>query len=309
MYPQQQAAPQGWPQPQPNQQVWPQPGQQPAGEQYAPMVDAPTGGGPPKPSLRHLNGRAVALIGQRIDVVPSMDKPKPGEAQKMVKQVTYDVVIIDGGPLQWGDAIAGASQGRPVTQMIESVPALLKGCVTSNVNIVRALESYIGQRVPVRGRVTLGQSTSGNSRPWNLVPLDPQDPALQMFAQVFGQLAAGTFANPPVLDINGGPDAYRQQPAGSTLSTPVQQQMHGPMPPATQVPPGGAGQWPQPVPAVPQVNYGMPAGPPPLQQQGQPMPPAGGGGQLMPPAGWSMGPQMWAQLTPEQQVALGGTPF
>ena len=266
-YPQ---TPQQYQQAPPQQAVMPMPN----------VVDATTPQSGPTLKIRNLEGRAVLVTPMTI----ARDGKPMKQGDPPQTNITCTVVVLDGGALQYGD---DTQQGLPCVLEVDP-PYEATGVLTSHTNIIRTLEPYVGTGTVVQGRITRGiTNTQGNSRPWNLVPLDPSDPARQLVAAYYAARASGQAVNPTPRPINGGPrpapsanGAGQVQYVQPMAQQAPQQSSYAPMQYAQQ-----AYQ-----PAAQAVGQAAPT-PAPVQ-----LPPA--------PLGWD--PSVWASLTDQQRAQISG---
>lgn len=200
------------------------PQQQLAAPTHTPMpafVD-PTSGGK-TPSVRHLDGRLVACVATEYDPVA-----KGFEADKTAEQVTMTVVVLDGGPIHYGDDI---KKGTPPTLRVDVTPVEFTGVLSSNTNIVKTMRKHFtlspganpqdARSWTPTGAIVLGRiirSTFGQL-PWNLEVLPQGDPGREVAAQFWGRRMAGQWVNPEPIEIGPGQQpqysAPHQWPAGA----------------------------------------------------------------------------------------------
>lgn len=123
---QQYGAPQGYPGAVVTYPAPPQPPAQPAGPQQGQGIVPSTpqlgdgggnGGGQVSPKLRHLDGRTIVVLPHRVneDAIDPDTKAKRPEAH-------FDLVVVDGGPLRYGDNIDDRNphKNRPNTHEIDT---------------------------------------------------------------------------------------------------------------------------------------------------------------------------------------------
>lgn len=277
------------PQQQAQQQPYypPQQQTQQAPESIVPEIVDPTFG-ELGPAIAEIAGRLVSLIPLSYD--PNAKGFEPGQIQP---SVTFDMYVLDGGELTFG-AAPKATPPRPYPTHRVATPVKFSRQTTQNVNLVRAMQPFVGQNKAVSGRIVQSTIGSKGSKPWNLQALEPNDPGRQTIAQFFGALAAGTYQMPEPQPLAGQPTAPPQQhyaPQAQNFGQPQQPQY----PQSFGQMPQGFGQPPQQAaPQVPQQPQYMSA-----QQSyaaaGVAPAPAG----IPAPAGFP--PEMWATLSPDQQ--------
>lgn len=273
---------------QPNPYAQPQQYPQAPAQQPAPGADPfanPVMGGNGL-KIRDLANRYVILVPRYYD---ANAKSKDGNTTR--PSVTMDVIVLDGGPLIYGDTQDNAGRVlSPPTMRADVMPMEFLGVIASNDNIVRAVRDQLATQSPVIGRIV--RSDVGN-RPWNLAKLDPFSPADSDIRTRAGQLwsakLAGQWVSPKPVPIGGAPapaqQPYAQPNAAYGAPAPAQGYAGGHAAPALYAP-----QQPvQPAYAAAAQPYGQPQ---PAQPQPAPFV----------PAGWD--PAVWATLTPEQQGAI-----
>jgi hypothetical protein len=258
------------------------PAQNPPAPQAMAAFADPSAVGGTRPAIRDLIGRVVVIRPTRYE--PSAPAIKAGETQE---RVTADILIVTGGPLEFGGNLVTAN--KPHTYRVQS-PYLAQGVYISNTNIVAAVRDYVGT-APVLGWVALGvTNTPGNNAPYNLLTVEQTEPEYTLAGQLYSQVLNGTFANPTPETIGATPVPAPAQSVAQLqdrVNTAYQvAQNGGPVPAAPTMDPAAAFQaW--------------------LAQQQVPaaaasIPPA--------PSGWI--PDVWAGLTDDQRKQfLAGTPF
>ena len=257
---------------------------------------APIGG--VRPAIRDLEGRTVICIPRAVAVVPVMN-PKPGQPASQTR-VTTDVIVCDGGPLDFGgDPTNAGRQGITPHTLRVSVPFLATGLYTSHKSFVDSLESRVG-RGAVLGRVERGiTSAKGNSPPWNLVKIPFSDPAYALGVQVKDAYESGTFVNPEPYPIDGAPPATLAYTHAVTQPHTAQGTAIANGTPLAAAVTAAAASLPPPPANIPpavwatmtddqRAMFATPAAP---------AVPA-------PPAGWTQ--ELWMQLTDEQRNAISG---
>lgn len=253
--------------PQPQVQPYGVPSAPPAPPAYAPSSPAMGGGqgiappvpqlrdgggsgGSASPKLRHLLGRTIVVVPHRVDETATDDSTPP----KPRPEAYFDLLVVDGGPLQYGD-----SQHRDPAKQHPNTHEIDVPCVFRNANdygqaFVTAVRDALAAGEAGRaGVVQLG--TRGNRPP--LITKTAVD--VEGNARPDGE---ARFA--AAMDLFGKYWADKHAPAGAPRQLPQQEARSLVAPPA----PGGYG--------APQVNYGAPAAPAQpqqpyaMQQQGAP---------------------------------------
>lgn len=231
------------------------------------------GSGLPTPGARQLNGRACAFFNVEIFMGPGY-----GAGAPQVEKVRADVLVLDGGPLAWGD---DADRGLPPVLAVQQVPYEACGCIFNSSNFIKNLRSIDRSRGDVYlGRVVRGEKSSYGKLPWLITQLGSQlDPYAAHAPQVTAalrDLVTRRFAhgstlpdNPVPIEINGGP---RKDPQQAQPAAPVQ---------------------------PPMQQYAAPAG---VVQYSAPVQPAAPVDQPAP----GFTPEIWAALSPEQKAMFRG---
>lgn len=223
------------------------------------LIDASPGGGGNAPLMRHLVGRTVVMVTTGID---EHAQGMGGEAGKPKPQATFDLYVIDGGPITYGDAQASTNGPARPPQWTCEVPAFFPGAQTNNDAVVKELRSKWGQGA-ILGVIEVGTRAPKGNPPFLVGRVD--------------------------VDLNGQPrpDAQqRRDAAGAFLSRIQLNPDSNPRPVAINQGPqqGGYGQ-PQQGPG-PQVGPGV--------QQGQP-------GADAPPPGTNIPQQVWSVMSAEDK--------
>ena len=241
----------------PQQQYQPQQYAQPAPAAPTRIVD-PAGFGGTVPLIRHLEGRAVLCVPTRFEANLVSPYKNPDGSTKHEDRIKFDVLVLDGPPITYGDTISGPQGRTPATHTSE-VPAWFTGVVSSHVNIVKPLRDAMGSAVV--GRIQQGQGSKGNP-PWNLAKLDAGDPMRQRADELFAKKLNGSWVSPAPVDMRPQ-QAAPMQPAWATQPAaaypPVQQQYAQQQPAPAQYAP--VAQYQQPAQYVP-VGAEAPAAPP-----------------------------------------------
>jgi hypothetical protein len=246
------------PQGAPAQQYQPTMGQPPQG--YAPPAEypsGPAGGGPDPfnsagapggggggdyPHLHQLIGRLLLIQPQAIE----LNKPSNFKDGKAADQITADVVVCDGPPIDHkvdqNTMVPTFFEGGP-----KQAPFLIPGMWINGRGIVPQLKASVPGKQWVLGRLYYGEPRGGKPPYLLNQQYTPEEAALgrQVFAQVEGmrqalqQAAPQPFQSPPVQQAP-------YQPPAQQWPQPQQQPYQ---PPAQQAPP--AQPWPQPQQAAP----------------------------------------------------------
>jgi hypothetical protein len=286
----------------PQQQVsqgyqYPPPQQLPANPSPTPPAAAPELGfqDPSRsaglsPAARHLVGRTVVLVPKRVDETA---KGLDGNSRPTA---FFDLYVIDGGPLVFGDSEDRANP-RPPTHSIDT-PCYFPDVMMGNSGIVGEIRSKIG----ADGRPTglsvgvLERGTKGN-KPYLMTRCEktiegqdrPDGATRRAEAQgIYFAHRDGSWTPPKPVPL-----AQQQPPAGQGVVSYGQPQQPGSGQVATQYTPqqgypAGYGQMP---PQVPQQPTSAPPAP------SQPLPPT--------PA-WSMPhlAQQWQSFSPDVQASI-----
>jgi hypothetical protein len=232
-------APQQPPQPSYPQQI-PAAPQQPAyggGQGVAPPMPTPSDGvqvgGTMSPKMRHLLGRTVIIEPKRVEETGVGDDGKPRY------EAYFDLTVVDGGPLQYGDNQdrLKPENNRPNTREVET-PYRFTGCSDNGFGFVQAVRTALDSNEAAKIGV-VEQSTVGR-RPYVLTMTSAHhdgsdrtdgrarfDAAMALWAKIWA-------------DRHAAPGAPRQ------LVSPEPRNLVAP-------PPAAAAQ--------PQINYGAPAQP------------------------------------------------
>lgn len=196
----------------------------------APQVDpfAPvpiTSGAGGLPGARHLEGRVVIIKPVRVDETTlGFDKKTPAPT------VICDIIVVDGGPLIYGDQVNNAGQQlRPPTHRIET-PAVFRGWMDSHAYIVNPLRDMLRAGQPVTVGI-IERGTQGN-RPYFLtethtdVDRKPRtDPSFaqrrQLAIDVYNAFQTGQWQPPAPVELNPPAPAPSSPPmAGAWGSQP-----------------------------------------------------------------------------------------
>lgn len=273
----------------------------------------PTGGDPfgdptkgnignPGPSARHLIAggaqRTVIIIPKSIDesnMHKGMNRP----------QLTLDLYVVDGGPLEYGDSLDAAAP-RPNTHRVDT-PAFFSNIQINNKGLVDEGRALLQQaQMTGQQKMTVGVVQQGNkgNRPALLTRCETDldgntrpDGAQRREAarQLWFNHQSGAWTPPvPVVifspanqQAQAAQQGYVQYPGAQM---PPQQQPQTTAQPVYASPQQG---WGQPVAGqqIPGVTYAQA----PAQAQVQQQPPAAGQPTELPPApGWA--PEVWANL-------------
>lgn len=154
--------PQGYPSPIPAQQqpAGPVGGQMPPTAAPALGESTRTGGGPKAPAPRHLVGRTVIFEPIRIDETTRQKNDKTGEME-LRPTAYYNLTIVDGGPLQYGDN-QGRKPGEAHGMTMETqVPARFTNVSSDRFGIVNEVRDCMARGDMVSVGV-IQQGTRGN---------------------------------------------------------------------------------------------------------------------------------------------------
>lgn len=321
--------PQYAPQPQPQ---YGQPAYQPNGNGYAPAPQAapPTaangtaqafngmavpqmvngmhlGDRIPSPNMRNLDGMVVGMTPVAFHE-GKYESDKPGDPKK--DAVTYTLHLFQPGVVNFGDNATDPSKSKPHSV---TGPGYLRDCEVTNVAVVNKLKTMIDPMHPqvLVGRVGRGTAKNGQSAPWLVQALAPDDPAYHVISAYWDAYSKGQVPELKAEPSAGPPAVQAAQgwPAGAVPAAQFQQ-------PAAPPPQGGqyqAGYAPQAGPVGPppqgaQVNYAahQMAGQQPPPQVAPQGPPAGGApdlSQVPPPPGFEA---VWAQMPNEARAKVLG---
>lgn len=213
--------------------------------------------GEPGPSIAELTGRFCAFIPVSHDP-NALNFDKTGPAPK--GSVTYHVVVLDGGPLYFGAAPKATPPRMQPTHVI-NVPAEFHNQMSSNVNIAGALRDHVGKGV-VLGVVELSTVGTKGNKPYNITPIDPNDPRRSLAHNYYAGRAAGTVTANVATELTPGMMAPQVQqqvaqhyapPVAAPAAQPVAQQFTQPAfgQPQPAMPAGPAFQAAQFAPAAP----------------------------------------------------------
>lgn len=259
---------------------------------------APIGG--VRPAIRDLDGRLVAITPLSIVTVPNTLSREPGATQR---RITADIMVIDGGPLQFGGNPTGAGNKPPTPHTLQvSTPWEATAVYISQTNMVAALERNIGAGV-VLGRITRGQANSpGMAPPWNLIKIDHTDPGYATALQLFSTKMAGGWVNPVPVPIAGAPAPTLAHTHAATQPHTAQgQPIANPAMVPNQLGAAVVGALATLSPPPTGIDAGVWATLTPEQRAA--LTPAAPSGPSAPP-GWL--PEIWATLSLEQQAQIAG---
>lgn len=121
-----------------------------------------------RPRVRDIFGRLLLIVPESAKLVPNTNKDaKPGE---MVKRMTADVYVLDGGPLHFGGAPEKLN-GEPHNKVAQ-VPMRIEGLYISAAGIVSQCRVALENRqngtpgvTMTLGRLTTGTAKDANSSP------------------------------------------------------------------------------------------------------------------------------------------------
>jgi hypothetical protein len=175
------------------------PAQSPAAAEVMAAFSDPSAVGGDRPAVRDFVGRVVVIKPTRYE----QNIPNQKEPGKFQDRITADVYVLDGGPMEFG---GNPTRGKPNTLTV-ATPYLVKDMYISNTNVVKAVRDEVGRGV-VLGRVTRGKASDPmHNDPFNLVTLDPSDPARAMAGAGYQQVLNRVFVNPEPQKIGAAPAA------------------------------------------------------------------------------------------------------
>jgi hypothetical protein len=170
--------------------------------------------GATRPAVRDLLNRVIVVRPTKFETnVPGV------EDGKLQDRVTADVLVLDGGPLEFGGNVA---RGKPLTMTVQT-PYLIKGMYISNTNMVDAVKGQTGRGV-VLGRVVLGRASKPtHNPPYNLAEVTQEDPKYQAAVQVYTAVVNDSFVNPEPTRIGAAPatQATYVAPAATQIEPPA----------------------------------------------------------------------------------------
>lgn len=216
-----------------------------------PFASIPAVGGGGLPGARHLEGRVVIVRPIRVDEnTLGFDKKTPAPT------AICDIIVVDGGPLVYGDQINNAGQQlKAPTHRIET-PAMFTGWMDSHPYIVNPLRDMLRAGQPVTVGI-IERGTQGN-RPYFLcethTDVDRKPRTDPQFAQrrqnainLFNAFQTGQWRSPEPVELNPQPTAavatnnWASSPA--VAGAQPQQQYGQPAQPAAAQPLAGAQVW------------------------------------------------------------------
>lgn len=152
--------------------------------------------GATRPAVRDFADRVVVIRPTRFE------KDVPGvEAGKLQDRITADVLVLDGGPMEFGGNVR---RGKPQTMVVET-PFLVKSMYISNTNMVQAVQAQVGKGV-VLGRVVEGKASNpAHNNPFNLNEVPQDDPKYAAAVQVYTAVVNDQFVNPEPTRIGAAP--------------------------------------------------------------------------------------------------------
>lgn len=189
-----------------------------------------TGGGPKAPAPRHLVGRTIILEPIRIDETTTQKDEKTGET---VTRPTayYNLTVVDGGPLQFGDNKSNDPRQQHGMTMETQVPARFLNVSSDRFGIVNEVRDCMA-RGDMASVGVLVQGTRGNfpfliTRTNRDLDGNERPDGAQRFeaaTAVWNQIFAKTFVSPEPRSLVAAPTSpppqvqyqpYQQQaPAG-----------------------------------------------------------------------------------------------
>lgn len=154
--------------PVPAQQAAPAAPVAPAAASYG---DDPFGAPAPRaerPRVRDIHGRLLLIVPEKVERVPNKNKDaKPGEMQN---RMTADVIVLDGGPLNYGgtpEKLNGAPHNK-----VAQLPMRIEGLYISAVGVVSQCRVALHNRLTgtpgvtmVVGRLLAGEAKDEKSSP------------------------------------------------------------------------------------------------------------------------------------------------
>jgi hypothetical protein len=297
-----------------------------------------TGGGPKAPAPRHLVNRTIILEPIRIDETTMQKDDKTGE---MVSRPTayYNLTVVDGGPLQYGDNQSRDPRQAHGMTMETQIPARFLNVSSDRFGIVNEVRDCMARGdmasvgVLVQGTrgnfpflmTKCGKDLDGNERPDGAQRFEAATAVWnQVFSKTFQNpeprsLVAAPPVQPPQVQYQpAAPAGYAQQQYAQTGTVPTPYgaapagQLHPEYVAAATQPAYSPQQYaapaPQPAYGQPLNGYGTPSGYQPEQQPYNPPATAPQVQQMPQPAPVAVQPnpafEAWlATLPPEQQAA------
>lgn len=221
--------------------------------------------------------KTAELVGRAVVIVPLNHDPnaKAPNGVDIRPSVTCRLFVLDGpAPFLFGSA-PRLTPPRPPTHSVNALPSMHEGVVINGDNLLRSLVPQVGKG-SVLGRIEISTIGNKGNKPYNIVPLDPADPARGIYEKLRADLASGAFGTGPAIVELAPP-------------TPAQYPQAGPPP----MPPGYGPPAPQ-GPAWAGPTHGQPGYGPPAQPQPTPASAA--------PPGFPQG--AWDAMSPEQRAYL-----
>lgn len=245
----------------------------PAVGQMPNIVDPPALGGT-RPRIADLNGRSVLMVPKRIE--KGLKDTLSDKPDATYDRITADILILDGGPLEFG---GNPLKNKPHTMVVQT-PYMAHGVFVSQGNLLTALEPCIASNQALSGRVTQGTANNpAHNAPWNLTPLKEDDPTRGMAGQILGQIMTGEFNNPTPTPKFGPPPQPAYVPQAAYQAPPQPQYAPQPAAPA----PGSYEAWV-------------------AQQQQAPSPVNPANVMPEPPVGWTR--EQWQAQSPEVRAQV-----
>lgn len=202
----------------------------------------PSRGGELSPKIRHMVGRTVIILPKRIDE-NAKGMPQPGQEAQTRPCLYADVIVVDGGPIVFGNEINAGRETKPNTHMVNA-PYFVRNLMINNTWIVNSCRDALP---PLGNGLMLGvieEGTQGN-RPYLLTTVDKHVDASdrhdgaqrrQAAQQLYAAIRAGQFTNPTPTPLTPQPGStYQSQQPQAQYGGPVQpgQWAGGPYPTAT----------------------------------------------------------------------------
>lgn len=124
---------------------------------------------PKGPRLQEMYGRLILIRPKKVEEVPSKDPKRAGE---MVDRMTADVIVLDGGPINYG----GRPEDRPPVphNQVAQVPYVSADMFVSAVAIISQCRDALERRRQNRPGMVLGRLLTGEKKsadfnaPWLL---------------------------------------------------------------------------------------------------------------------------------------------
>lgn len=255
--------------------------------QADPFAPVPVMGGGGLPGARHLEGRVVIVKPIRVDETTLAFNKKDS-----APTVIADIVVIDGGPIVYGDQVNNSGQQlKPPTHRVET-PCVFRGWMDSHAYIVNPLRDMLRAGQPVTVGI-IERGTQGN-KPYFLtethtdVDRKPRpaghEQRRQLAIDLWNALQTGQWTPPTPVELNPTPVAQAAPAmgawgAGQQVAQTIATGAWAASPGAAPVANPTATPWGQPAPVATQApaGWGAPAAPvtppsPPVRDLSQPVP-------------------------------------